>query len=115
LLDLPLFGKNQGAAVIKARQMRSGDRDPDVADLNVRLVLGIENRFTDALGDGLHVDDLSLAHATRRGLSHSKNTDLIVSPGLGNDDADLRCSDLESHKDLLVGHGGRMDCRSLAD
>ena len=62
--DLPLAGKGQRAAVIEARQMRSRDRDPDVADFNIRLVLGIEDRLADALGDGLHIDDLPLAHAS---------------------------------------------------
>ena len=93
-----------GAAVVKTLEMGSRDRYPDIADLDIGLFLCVDDRFADALLDREHVDDLPLADAPRRGLTHSENANLIIRATFGDNDADLGGADLKSDKNLFVRH-----------
>ena len=64
LLDRPFLRKQKGSTVVEAPQMSPGDGDPDIADLDVRLVFGVKDGLANTLGGSLHVDNLPLSDAS---------------------------------------------------
>ena len=109
LLDLSGMRQDMDAAVVQAPEVSSRDGDPDVAYLDVGLLLGIEDRLPNTFGGRRHIDDFTLANPTGRGFPYPKDADLVLGSSLGNNDTDLRGADLESDKDLVAGHGGIRD------
>ena len=105
IVDLvPILRQKDRAAVVKALDMRAGDRDVDAANHDVALRFRVDHGFVHALHRRLEVDDLAFAHAARRRLSHPQDLDRSIRSSLTDDDTDFRCPNFQSHHQVATCH-----------
>src|ERR1700681_2522004 len=107
LIDLiVVFRTCHAAAVIETLNVRPGHTDVNAPNHDVALLFCLDHGFVHAFHRGLKIDDLALAHATRRRLADTKELDRAIGAAFTNDHADFRRANFETDHQITARHVG---------
>ena len=85
------------APIIEAAQMAAGHSEINAADLNVRHLLGLDNRLAHILFGKRRIGDLTFADAARAGLSQPDDVQRAFAAKFADHRANFGCADFQAN------------------